>query len=166
MQIREEHLYHGAALNQIAEHKHFTAINALKVKGKTSRSAFKINDGIAVYLKYCTKPKGSYVEYKFTFTKPQLRELTDINAVGDNLHLALICVKDRHICCIPYTVLTRMIRERQADAADTEEQYQLLVTLDEGEAFRVYMNKPGRRKVMLGKAKKVARNRFPNALFK
>jgi len=40
MKIREENLYHGAALNQVAEHKRFTAINALKVKGKTSRSAF------------------------------------------------------------------------------------------------------------------------------
>lgn len=166
MQIREEHLYHGAALNQIAEHKRFTAINALRVKGKTSRSAFKINDGIAVYLKYCSKPKGRFTEYKFTFNKPQLKELTDIDSVGDNLHLALVCVKDRHICCIPYTMLTDMIAKRQADAGYSEDQYQLLVTLDAGEAFRLYINKPGRRKVMLGSAKKVARNRFPNDLFK
>ncbi len=166
MKIREEHLYHGAALNQVAEHKRFTAINALKVKGKTSRSAFKINDGIAVFLKYCSKPKGTYTEYQFTFNKPQLKELADINDVGDNLHLALICVKDREICCIPYGVLTSMIAARKADAGHNEDQYQLLVTIDDGQAFRVYMNKPGRRKLMLGKEKKVARNRFPNALFK
>jgi len=32
MKIRDEHFYHGAALNQIAEHEKFTAINTLKVK--------------------------------------------------------------------------------------------------------------------------------------
>ena len=41
MKITNEHLHHGAVLNQIAEHRQFTAINALKVKGKVSRSAFK-----------------------------------------------------------------------------------------------------------------------------
>lgn len=55
MQIRDEHLYHGAALNQIAEHKKFTAINVLKVKGKASRSAFRINAQTDVYLKYAKK---------------------------------------------------------------------------------------------------------------
>ena len=166
MKIRDEHFNHGAALNQIAEHKHFTAINALKVKGKTSRSAFKINDGIAVYFKYCTNPKGRYREYQFTFNKYNLNELADIDAVGDNLHLALVCVKDREICCIPHTDLTGMIERRQEHAGCKEDQYQLLVTLDEGQAFRIYMNKYGRRKVMLGKEQKVPRKRFPNVLLK
>ncbi len=62
MEIREEHLYHGAALNQIAQHKQFTAINALKLKTRTSRSSFRVNDDIAVYLKYCNKPKGRFRE--------------------------------------------------------------------------------------------------------
>ena len=43
MEIREEHLYHGAALNQIAEHEQFTAINTLKITANESRSAFRVN---------------------------------------------------------------------------------------------------------------------------
>ena len=166
MKILEEHFNHGAALNQIAEHKSFTAINALKVKGKTYRSAFKINDRIAVYLKYCTNPKGRYREYQFTFSKSQLRELTDIGAVGDNLHLALVCVKDREICCIPYKDFTNMIEARQEDAGCKEDQYQLLVTLKKSQAFRIYMNQYGRKNAMLGKEQKVTRKSFPNELFK
>lgn len=34
MKIHDDHLYHGAALTQIAEHPLFIAINALKVGGK------------------------------------------------------------------------------------------------------------------------------------
>ena len=30
MKIRDEHLYHGAVLNQIAEHPRFTAINTIE----------------------------------------------------------------------------------------------------------------------------------------
>lgn len=63
MRIQDEHLYHGAALNQIAEHKEFTAINAFKLKGKTSGSAFRINDSAVVYLKYAKAPNKSYSEY-------------------------------------------------------------------------------------------------------
>jgi hypothetical protein len=54
MKITDEHMIHGAALTQIAEHKQFTSINAFIHKGKTSRSAFKINDGIAVFLKFAS----------------------------------------------------------------------------------------------------------------
>ena len=70
IKIRDEHLYHGAVLNQIAEHQRFTAINALKVKGKISRSAFKVNDDIGVYLKLSRKPKkGAFKEYQFTYNQ-------------------------------------------------------------------------------------------------
>lgn len=36
MKIHDDHLYHGAALTQIAEDDQFTAINALKLGGKTT----------------------------------------------------------------------------------------------------------------------------------
>ena len=165
MQIRDEHLYHGSALNQIAEHDSFTAINTLTVKNKKSRSSFRINDSIAVYFKYCTKPAGGFLEYIFTFNNSHLRELHDIEMIGDKLYLALICVEDRQICCIPNSELTDMINERKKDAGQKEDQYQVLVTLKKGSAFRVYMNKhnsPGKR---LKKLLKVPRNNFPNALF-
>jgi hypothetical protein len=46
MKINDDHMYRGAALTQIAEHPRFTAINAFKF----SRSAFKANDGIGIYI--------------------------------------------------------------------------------------------------------------------
>ena len=58
MKINDDHMYHGAALTQIAEHPQFTAINAFKHANRPSRSAFRINDDIGVYLKYASKPKG------------------------------------------------------------------------------------------------------------
>ena len=165
MQIRDEHFNHGAALNQIAEHEGFTAINSLTVNENKSRSAFKINDRIAVYFKYSTKPAGSFKEYVFTFNSAHLTELRDIENMGDKLFLALICVEDRHICCIPNSDLTEMIEERKRDSGNQEDQYQVLVTLKKREAFRVYMNKynsPGKR---LDKLLTIPRNNFPNALF-
>ena len=61
MKIGNEHLYHGAVLNQIAEHPQFTAINALRVGGETSRSAFKINNDIAVYIHKIRDPTDSAI---------------------------------------------------------------------------------------------------------
>ena len=166
MKITDEHLYHGAVLNQIAEHPQFTAINALKVKGKISRSAFKVNDDIAVYLKIASKPKGKYREYLFTFNNRHIKELRDINSAGNDLHLALVCVKDREICCLPYDDLSRMIDKRETSRGVAEPQYQLLVTLAPREAFRVYMNAPGTKGQLLGVELKIARNRCPDALFR
>jgi hypothetical protein len=54
MKIHDDHLYHGAALTQIAEHHLFTAINALKIGDNTIRVAYRINDLIAVYFKGCS----------------------------------------------------------------------------------------------------------------
>ena len=58
MTIRDKHLYHGAVLNQIAEHPRFTAINALKIVGEIFHNAVKVNDDIVVYLKYRTRSDG------------------------------------------------------------------------------------------------------------
>lgn len=167
MNIKDDHLYHGAVLNQIAEHKQFTAINVLKVKGKASRSAFKVNDDIAVYLKYARVPQGRYKEYSFNFHQSHLAELKAIDESGDDLHLALVCVKDREICCITYKQLIEFIEERRSQAKYHEDQYVLLVTLKPGEAFRVNMNAPGKRKMYLTKKPIIVRrNACPNALFR
>jgi len=164
--IREEHLYHGAVLNQIADHKQFTAINALKVGRKTSRSAFKVNDDIAVYIKYAVNPTGTYREFVFTFNKSNMKELVDTNEAGNNLHLALVCAKDKEICCFPYAKFAELIELRKKEAKRTESQYTLLVTLKKNEAFRVYMMQPGRRKVYLADPLKIRRNACPDALFR
>jgi hypothetical protein len=51
-EIEDQHVYHGAALTQIAEDDEFTAINPLDLLGKRLNSAFRINDNIGIYLKY------------------------------------------------------------------------------------------------------------------
>ncbi|HUX27663.1 MAG TPA: hypothetical protein VMV39_02700, partial [Terracidiphilus sp.] len=80
MHINDDHMYHGAALIQLAEHEQFTAINALKIKGKVVPVAYRINDDIAVYLKYATKPTANKLkEYPFTFAQKQLEELEQIS---------------------------------------------------------------------------------------
>ena len=166
MRIRDEHLYHGAALNQIAEHKQFTAINSLKVKGHVSRSAFKVNASITVYLKYASRPNKSFQEYVFTFNQDHLTELSDIAEIGDELYLALVCVKDCEICCLGYRDFAKMIQQRRKSFGGDEDQYTVLATIEVGKAFRVYMNQPGKKGTRLGTPKSVARNRFPNALFR
>jgi hypothetical protein len=92
VKVNDDHIYHGAALTQIAEHPQFTAINAFKTPGGISRSAFKINDDIGVYLKYATKPKPPHSEYQFTFRKDHLKELQDIAEKVSQVHVALVCV--------------------------------------------------------------------------
>ena len=69
MKIDNDHLYHGAALIQIAEHGHFTAINPLRVDNRTLRGAYRVNDTTGLFLKYCTAPRKPHDEYMFTFNR-------------------------------------------------------------------------------------------------
>lgn len=167
MKITYEHRYHGAALNQIAEDPHFTAINVFKPHGQVSRSAFRVNDDIGVYLKYCSDPTGRSHEYKFTFQKEHVDELAELATKCDRVFLALVCVKDGHICCLPYDKFLKLVQARQASKGADEDQYQILVTLPAGKAFRVYVNvnPPGVRKKRLGKIN-IPRNAFPASLFR
>jgi hypothetical protein len=164
MRINFEHLYHGAALNQIAEDQHFTAINAFKANGHVSRSAFRVNDDIGVYLKYCSEPKGAFDEYKFTFNGEHLQELRSLAEKCDRVFLALVCVKDGHVCCLPYAAFQRLLGLRRASSGVEEATYQVLVVLPGEKEFRAYVNAPGVRRKMLGETK-VPRNAFPSGLF-
>ena len=166
MLVRDEHLYHGAALNQIAEHKKFTAINSLHVKGKVSRSAFRINAKTDVYLKYATKPAGTFREYQFTFTRKHRSELKNIVDAGGELYIALICVQDKQICCITYQEFVKLLEARRGSAGRVESQLVILATLDPGKAFRVYVNSPGKRGKYLEPKLKIRRNRFPDSVVK
>lgn len=160
MKIREKHLNRGAALYQIANHEKFTAINALKMKGKVSRNAFRINDSTNVYLKYATRPARAFTEYQFTFNCQHREELQAIDKLGEALYLALICVKDREICCIDYNQFAELFQARTDAAGVVETDFVILVTLQEGENFRVYVNPPNTKGKML-KPLKIPRNRFP-----
>jgi len=166
VKINDAHLYHGAALCQIAEHESFTAINVFETSEGITRSAFRVNSDIAVYLKYASKPNGAYSEYIFTFNVEHLRELDRIGEICRKTFIAMVCVKGRQVCCLPLTDFRTMIKARLRKNRDVEEeQYTVLVTLPKGKAFRVYMNEPGRKKITLGTPITVARNKFPKQLF-
>ena len=166
MKIQDEHLYHGAVLNQIAEHERFTAINALTVFGNPVKSAFRVNDDTAVYLKYARKPHGSYDEYLFTFHQSNLEEIANISQVGNNLHLALVCVQDREVCCIPYSVLVALVEKRIELHGGNEDQYTLLVNLPKNKSFRVSMNAPRVKGRYVDTPITIPRNACPDALFR
>lgn len=165
MKIRDDHLYHGAALIQIAEDHRFTAINALKIGAKVINSAYKINDHIAVYFKYAVKPHGKYKEYVFTFRSDHLLHLRKIAAANESAFIAMICVDAREVCVITVDQLHDLINRRQKANGGPEDQYTVLVTAQAGKSLRVYANHPGKKGTILGKQLVVSRNAFPSALF-
>ena len=100
MPFSNENQYHGAALSQIAEHQLFTAINGVRIDGQLSRSAYRVNDNIGVYLKYASVPTGN--SYGFTFSSEHIDELIHLETLCARVYIALICVQDKEICCIQY----------------------------------------------------------------
>ncbi|OGV65465.1 MAG: hypothetical protein A3K19_10275 [Lentisphaerae bacterium RIFOXYB12_FULL_65_16] len=165
MRVNDNHMYHGAALIQIAEHPQFTAINSLNVPGQASRNAYRINDNIAVYLKYAGEPTPAFGEFVFTFTKDHLADLSTIADAVPQLFLALVCVKAEEICCLSYQELTGLVQTRRTAAGKAENQYAILVTAPKNKSLRVYVNQPGEKKVMAGKALTISRNAFPDKVF-
>lgn len=163
MKINDDHMFHGAALTQIAEHELFTSINAVRVSKKLSRSSFRINESIGIFVKYAGNPNGE--DYNFTFTKENKKELKYLETICEKVYITLVCVKDRQICCLSSPDLYAWLAKRASALGTEEDASTILVSLPEGKAFRVNMNQPGRRKVYLGNPQIVARNQFPNALF-
>ena len=163
MHIDDNHMYHGAALLQIAEHPQFTAINSLNCEGKTLRNAYKINDATGVYFKYSKEPTSK--GYTFTFTKPQIKELAQIRKATGKLFIALVCVADRHICCLAGKELGELLVRRKDMKGKAEGQYTLLVTLPKGKKFRVSINHPRKRGIFLGEEVLISRSDFPNKIF-
>jgi len=166
VRIDDDHMYHGAALIQIAEDPQFTAINSFKLPTGVSRSAYRINDDIGVYLKYASKPTPAHREYLFTFQKQHVAELAAIAKATEKVFAALVCVKARQVCCLPYADLTKLIDARRNAKGATEDQYIILVTVPANKSFRVYVNAPGVRNTMLGKPVVISRNDFPGEIFK
>ena len=130
MPTGDQQLYHGFALAQIAEDDQFTAINSCLVDGEKSRSAFKINNDIVVYLKYATDPQRNLSEYQFTFSRENLAELSGVSDAGNRVYLALVCGEDRVVCCFPHERLVQMIGERRRQSEQDEDQYIVLVTAE------------------------------------
>ena len=165
MKVHDDHMYHGAALIQIAEHPQFTAINSLRIRGNTVGNSYQINNDIAVSLKYAGTPVGRFNEYVFNFTQANLAELASIKDGYPKCFLALVCVQDREICCLPADELLSLAERRKIAAGRKEDVYSLLVTAPKGRSLRAYVNRPGRKGMMLGKALIVSRNGFPNQIF-
>ena len=165
VRIDDDHMYHGAALIQIAERPQFTAINCLKVAGAVSPAAYKVNDEIAVYLKYAWSPTRTYQEYTFTFHQDQRDELSEIAAINPRTFVVLVCVEERDICCISYEPLQELLARRETAKGGPEDQYSILVTAPQGKRLRVYVNAPGVRNKMLGKEIVISRSAFPSIIF-
>ena len=165
MKINNDHMYHGAALTQIAEHPAFTAINVFRTRQGASRSGFVINSNIGVYLKYASEPKLPFNEYVFQFHTEHLFELRKIAKNHRYVYLGLICVQGRQICCLPLEMLEKLIDRRRKKKGSEEDQYTILVTMPKGGYFRVYISDPGKKKTFLGEQYKIARSDFPDKLF-
>jgi hypothetical protein len=151
MKIHDDHMFHGAALIQIAEHPQFTAINSLKINGASYSNAYRINDDISVYLKYGSNPNKSFREYQFTFSQAHLTELGVIAQANHKTFLALVCVKGREICCLKYQQLLSLIDQRKKAAGKQESQYVVLVTIPKNSSMHVYINAPGQKKRSLAR---------------
>ena len=165
MKVDDNHMYHGAALLQIAEHPRFTAINTIEISGQKSRSAYRINDNIGIFLKYASMPSRNLGEYAFTFTAVHLRELNEVDEQMVDTFIALVCVKDREIACLSFPQLQDLVERRRGQKGAEEEQYIVLVTATPGQSLRAYVNMPDRRRVIIGKKLTISRRLFPAALF-
>ena len=165
MRINDDHMYHGAALLQIAEDPRFTAINSIEASGQKSRSAYRINDSIGIFLKYASKPSRNLGEYTFIFTGNHLQELDAVDSQVTNTFIALVCVKDREIACLTLPQLQELVERRRKSKGTPEKQYVVLVTAPQGKRLRAYVNVPDRRNLILGKELLIKRRSFPNALF-
>lgn len=165
MRINDDHMYHGAALTQIAEQPVFKSINAFWSKGKRSNCGFRINDSTGVYIKYAGSARGRTREYLFTFTEPHLREFNTLREHCPSVFAVLVCVGDKSICAASYGQIMDLIKLRADAKGCTEDQYQVIVEAPSNKQFRVYVNMPNRKGVRLGETL-VARNAFPEILFR
>ena len=164
MKIHDDHMYHGAALTQVAEHPRFTAINAFSYAGHSSRSGFLVNHDVGIYLKYATKKTKRFGEFIFTFSAEHIAEIDALAKKAEKVFLVFVCVQAKEICCLRRTELVSLIAQRELARAAPEDIHTVLVTVETGKSCRVYMNVPGERKKKLGEII-VPRNRFPDAIF-
>jgi hypothetical protein len=164
MKILDRHQFHGAAMIQIAEHRAFTAINAFRHRSGNSTNAYTVNDNIGVYLKYASEPHGSFDEYKFTFSTEHLAEIEALKSKQGRTFIALVCWKDREVCCLRHSQLRKMIAKRRNMRGADEDSYSVYVRASTNEKFRVYVSPPGKKGEMLG-VTLVARNAFPGHMF-
>ena len=166
MEIRDRHMYHGAAFAQIAEHEQFTAINRVNLRGGSSQGAFLVNDSIGVYLKHAREPTSPPEDYVFTFAQEHKDDLAELNEKCTKTFVVLVCVEDKHICCIPYSTFLGLVQQRIEARGEEEDQSTILLGLPAGGSFRVDMNRPYTKgEYLLEEPVIIPRNHFPRVLF-
>ena len=135
MKIHDDHMYHGAALAQVAEHPQFTAINAFGYTGRPSRSGFLVNHDVGIYLKYATKKTPRFGEFIFTFGLEHIAEIEALAKKADKVFIVFVCVQSKEICCITRTELvTTLIAQRELARGAVEDIHTVLVTVDPANA--------------------------------
>jgi len=167
MHINEDHMYHGAALTQIADRQEFKAINPFA--GLSARGAFRINDDIAVYIKHSTAPtKTVHKEYYFAFSDNSLKEIEHIKKLCKKVFVVLVCVEEKEICVLTLDQFEQHIKNRQDEYQSVygkkDKQPMIIVTTPPGKSFRVYVNQAKKKGHLIGKIL-VSRNAFPRILF-
>jgi hypothetical protein len=165
MKIHNDHMYHGAALCQIAEYPRRTEINAFESGGQISRNGFVVNRRIGLYLKYCTHHQEPYHEYRFYFTQDNLREIALMQRKTEKLFFGLICVREGEICCLSSHEIEELVNRRRQSKGKEENRYGIIVAFEQQERFRVYVNSPETRSQRLGDPILIPRNDFPRRLF-
>jgi hypothetical protein len=165
MHIDDDHQHYGSALIQIAEDPHFTAINAFRYQGRVSRCGYRVNRDIGVYIRYRTETQGQkYPVYTFAFRQDNLAELRSMSNRLAQVFLALVCVGEREICCLPYTTFERFVQARRAVKGESESEYLIKVYAPPRKQLRVWINPPNTKGRYLREAL-VPRSDFPSALF-
>lgn len=164
MKIKLEEKYIGAALVQIAEDRHFTAINSLKRKSKPIKNAYTINDNRALFCKYGENP-NTQGEYQFTFNREHIEAIQDAIARFEATYLALCCINAEEICCLSGTEFLQLMDNREQSATDVENLLVILITAEDGKSFRAYVNAAGRRGIIAGKPLTISRRSFPSKIF-
>lgn len=84
--IGEKEIYHGVALARLVQ----DAGQAISIASwaSVSRSAYVLNDSIALYLKYSTKRLSPW---SFEFSSDHAHEIRDLSSLFRSLWLVLIC---------------------------------------------------------------------------
>lgn len=149
---------------QIAEHPQFTAINSLKIKDQPVNNAFKINNNTGLLCKYASEPNANG-EYLFTFNAEQMENIKSMHKHNEKLFFALTCIEDKEICVLSYEQFSQLIENRNKSAKVIEEQYQIIVTAEQGASLRAYVNAAGKKGKYAGKPLVIPRKSFPELLF-
>ncbi len=167
MKIDKDHMHYGSALIQVAEDENCVAVRPFRHRSSGRLTSFIINKQIGLHIRYREMPVTQLREYQFVFDRSNLAALGDLaTRTRGNTFLALVCVKDREVCCVPYSLFRDLLTERRKEAG-AEERYTLIASVvpRKRSRFRVYMNAPGARGSCLGKTT-VPRSDFPVRLFR